>query len=588
MPDRTGQLRPGQGTELQGQTVHGGRFLAHQAQLYRAGVVGFVGQGQALGGQPGRAAVIVQSRHRAVGGGQIHGQAVGQNLHIPGGIFGPGKLVMDSVGSHKAGQVVPAGLHGPDLVPLGAEGLFAVGLHPHVDEQRLAVLVEGYAAGVVVVVAVGVAAGLEPCHKGTGPADPQSHAGVPHVGGDAGVCGVVAAYLRLGKGGLDVVEQVDAFRVVGCRKMVGVRIGGKIGGGQGHQRRAAHPLAEQVLPHTPGTGQRTAIGKIQIVPACHMHLGNVIGQVADLGLLPHIVQQTGGQGTENFQGVEKGQCRVAVVLGSLAAAAVLAVILQEAVHAVGSPLHTGPHPFGAAGMQQCQGDQTVLGAPGGPVAHGFVPVAHPPEVTRLPGMQDAAVYLPHQAGVQPGKGLFQRGAQQIVHHGQQCAGLGGEQVHDGAGGIRQGQLRGVPDVAVVGGQLPGALLAQGPHQIGNFGQVFPGIAHALGHDQPAEQPTACEIGMFVPGPVAGLGKVQPQVQWQRRNLPGGTGSLAPAVQPTVKAGQGVPGGAVPHRGTGNPASRCKVGTGGNPFSQHRWHPPWYRYRPAVCAGRCGD
>ena len=482
---------------------------------------------------------------------------------------------------------MPAGLHGPDFVPVGAESLFAVGLHPHVDEQRLAVFVQGHAAGVIVVVTVGIAARLDARHKGTGPADPQPYAGIPYVAGSGGArCGKGADF-RLAEGGLHHIIEVDPFGIIRVVQAVGVRVGGKVGGSQRHQRYAAHPFAKQKFPYAPHAGQGAAIGKIQVIPPGHMHMGDVFSHVADLGLLPYTVKHAGCQGAQDFQRVEQCQRSMAVVLGALAAAAVLAVIFQETVDAVRRPGHGGADAPGAAGVQQRGGDQAVLGAPGGPVAHGFVAVAHPPEMFPLPGPQDAAFHLAGEPLVQAGHGAVQRTAQQVVHHGQQGAGLGSKQVHHRAGGIGQGQLGHIPYITVVGGQLPGALLADGPDQIGDGGQKFPGVAHAFRHHQPAQQAAAGKVGVFVPGAVAGMGKVQPQVQGQRRNMPGVPGGLAAGVQPPVKGGQGVPGSPVPHRRAEDPAAGGKIRPGGQQFSQHRAFPPWRRRRRAVFAGRCG-
>lgn len=61
---------------------------------------------------------------------------------------------------HEGGQVVIPGLHGPDIVTVGREGLLRVRFHTGVDEERLSVLVNGEAANVVVVMAVVVVSAL--------------------------------------------------------------------------------------------------------------------------------------------------------------------------------------------------------------------------------------------------------------------------------------------------------------------------------------------------------------------------------------------------------------------------------------------
>ena len=487
---------------------------------------------------------------------------------------------------------MPAGLHRPDLIPLRAEGLFAVGLDADVDQQRAAVLVQRHAAGVVVVVAVGVVAGFQPGGVRARAHHAQPHAGVPGVGRGFGVRAAgIGADLALGKGGLHHVKQVDALAVVGGRDAVGVLVGGQVGGGQRHQRRTAHALAKQVFARAARTGQRAAVGKVQVVGAGHVHLGDVLGHVADLGLLPHGVKHAGGQRAQQFQRVIQRQRRVAVILRALAAGAVVAVVFQKAVDAVGRLLHGGADAPRAARVQQRRGDQAVLGAPGRPVAHRLVAVAHPPKMRAAPGAQHPPLDLARQAGVQAGVGGVQRVAQQVVQHGQQRAGLGRKQVHHRAGGVGQRQLRRVADITVVRRQLPGALLTDGPGQVGDGGQVLAGGAHALGHGQAAQKAAAGKVGVLIPGAVAGGGKIQPQMQRQRRELLGCARGLAAAVQPAVKAGQRVPRGAVAQRGAGDPAAGGKVRAGGQQFSQHRRFPPLWGRRPcrrrrAACAGSC--
>ena len=240
-----------------------------------------------------------------------------------------------------------------------------------------------------------------------------------------------------------------------------------------------------------------------------------------------------------------------------------------------------------ARVEQRGGDQAVLGAPGGPVAHGLLPAAHPPEMGGGPGAQHPAVHLPRQAGVQPGEGGVQLPAQQKMNHSQQRAGLGGEQVHHRAGRVGQGKLGRVPEIAVVGGELPGALLTDGPEVVGDPGQKFAGIPHALRHDQPAQGAAAGKVGVLISGAVAGAGKIRPQAQRQGGNAPPCAGGLPAAGKPAVKAGQVVPGGAVAHPGAGNPAPRREIPVGGKQFSQHRQNPPGRRGRRAAFADRRG-
>lgn len=230
---RTGHGGCGQRTERDGITVHGGLLDAHQRQGHGARVVGLITQGQAGIGQVYAAAVTAQPRHTAVGGGKVHRKAVQRVGHsdVCGGKRGAGLLVVFGTVRVELGQVVPAGLHRPDLIPLGAERLFAVGLHADVDQQRSAVPVERHAAHIVVVVAVGVAAGLAAQCIGTAAADENADAGIPDIvrSGGGGGFGKVGD-LALGHCGLDVVEQVDALAVVGVVQTVRVGVRGQYGG----------------------------------------------------------------------------------------------------------------------------------------------------------------------------------------------------------------------------------------------------------------------------------------------------------------------------------------------------------------------
>ena len=496
-------------------------------------------------------------------------------------------------------QVVPAGLHGPDLIPPGGEGLAGVAAHAHVDQQRAAVLVQRHAAGVVVVVAVVVAARLGAQGIGAAAAGQHAHAGVPDVAGGGGRAAQAAgkgADFGLGKGALHVVEQVDAVAHIGGVQALGVGGGGVVQRGKSGQGLAAHPPAEQVFPHAAAAGFGAAVGKIEVPGAVHVHVGDVLGHVFQLGLPPGVLEHAGGQGAQQFQRIEQAQPRVAVILRALVAAAVLAVVFQEAVQAVSGLAHGVRQ--AAGGAQQRRGDQQVLGAPGGPVAHRFAAAAHPPEMPGAPGAQGAGFHLPPDAGADAGGVLFQFTAQQVVDHGQQGGRLGGEEVHHRAAGVGQGQLRRIPHVAVVGRQLPGAFLTDGPHIVGDQGQEVPGPGAALRHHQAAERAAAGEVGLLKMAAVAGMAELQPERKGQRRHMAAAAGGFVAGGDPAVGGGQPVPGGAVAGRGAGGPAARGAARAGGKQFSQHRQVPPWrrslWRRRPlwlrsrrAVCAGRCG-
>ena len=74
-----------------------------------------------------------------------------------------------------------AGLHGPDFIPMGGEGLFRVAFHPDVHQNRPSVFVQRNAAGVVMVVAVVVVSCLYRKAEGAVPCQKQPYAGIVYV-----------------------------------------------------------------------------------------------------------------------------------------------------------------------------------------------------------------------------------------------------------------------------------------------------------------------------------------------------------------------------------------------------------------------
>ena len=79
---------------------------------------------------------------------------------------------------------------------------------------------------------------------------------------------------------------------------------------------------------------------------------------------------------------------MAVVVRALVAGAVLAVILEEGIEAV-RRLRDDGAPRRLVGRPREGGDEDVLGAPGRPVVHRLVAIAHPPEVPVEIGAGDA-------------------------------------------------------------------------------------------------------------------------------------------------------------------------------------------------------
>ena len=259
------------------------------------------------------------------------------------------------------------------------------------------------------VVAVGIIARFGPQGVGPTAADQNAHAGVPHIAGQGrgGALGKGQHFL-LGQCGLDVVIQVDALAVVRVVQSVGIRLlqcVRPIPGGQRHQRGTGYALTKQKLPHAASSRQGAAIGKVQIIGPGNVHIDNVLGHVAYLRLGPHIIKYAGGNPAQQVQRVEHRQRGVAVILCTLAATAVLAVVLQKAVNTVGSLLYVNGQCLrrGALGG----GQQHVLGTPGGPVAHWLLTVAHPPEMRGAVGGQHPAIHFAFQTDGKSGSVTIQ-------------------------------------------------------------------------------------------------------------------------------------------------------------------------------------
>ena len=151
-------------------------LLGEQGQLHCAGIVRFIPQGDALFADRYAAAVGGKPRDGRVRARQFAGDAIFLGAHLPGSVFRAGQLLH----AVKGRQIVPCALHRPDLIPLGAEGLFGVALHSDIDQERSAVLVYSNAAGIVVIVAVAVGAELCTQHPATLPRGIDAHAGIPH------------------------------------------------------------------------------------------------------------------------------------------------------------------------------------------------------------------------------------------------------------------------------------------------------------------------------------------------------------------------------------------------------------------------
>ena len=332
-------------------------------------------------------------------------------------------------------------------------------------------------------------------------------------------------------------------------QMVGVGIGTEICRRKGLQSIAAHSLPKAVFPCAAPPGQGAAIPKVQVVRPFHMDIADVLRDIFDLRLMEQGTEGLRRNIGQNFKTAPQGQPGVAVILGTLVAAAVRAVVLQKAVKAV-CCLLDGSLPLLLGGGQQKDREQHILGAPACPVAHRLRAVAHPPEVACKIGRQDAGIQRPLHPRREARRSGVQLVGQQVSCQRQQGAGLGGKQLHDGAGGVRQGQLGGVPHIAVVGGQLPCTFFTERPYGICNGIQKAPFVLHALGTYQPAQPRPAGEISRLPWGTLPGAGEIQPERERQGRNgrLQRGFSRLQKAL--LCPQGQPLPCGAFLGRGEG--------------------------------------
>ena len=123
-----------------------------------------------------------------------------------------------------------------------------------------------------------------------------------------------------------------------------------------------------------------------------MYMMDIGGDIPNFFFLPKRIKCTGRGGAQQFQTPEQAQTRVPVILRALAATAVGAVVFEETVDRV-----RGLYDYGAArffgGRQGKRAQEDVLRTPYGPVAHGFVTAAHPPEMGGAVRRQDASFYL---------------------------------------------------------------------------------------------------------------------------------------------------------------------------------------------------
>ena len=176
-------------------------------------------------------------------------------------------------------------------------------------------------------------------------------------------------------------------------QMVGVGIGAEVCRRKGLQGIAAHSLPKAVFPRTAPPGKGAAIAKVQVVRAFYMDIADVLRDIFDFRFMEQGREGLRHNAGQNFKAAPQGQPGVAVILRTLVAAAVRAVVLQKAVEAVGCLLD-GSFSLLLGGGQQKNGEQHILSAPARPVTHRLFAVAHPPEVACKIRRQDAGVQLP--------------------------------------------------------------------------------------------------------------------------------------------------------------------------------------------------
>ena len=186
---------------------------------------------------------VRQPLYRRPGPCQLCRNGAGPRPDTAGRILCPRSLLHPVKGR----QVMPAALHGPDLVPLGTEGLLGIALHPHIDQERPAIFIHRDAAGIVVVMAVPIGAHLCPQDPCPLPGGIDPHTGVPHRRHLRRTCSI-RLHLLLCKGGEQPVPQVDLAAAVLVLQPVRVGVCPQILCRQCAQSRAVHSLSKPELP----------------------------------------------------------------------------------------------------------------------------------------------------------------------------------------------------------------------------------------------------------------------------------------------------------------------------------------------------
>ena len=176
---------------------------------------------------------------------------------------------------------------------------------------------------------------------------------------------------------------------------------------------------------------------------------------------------------------------MAVILGALVAAAVLPVLIQKIVDAPAGLLKDRPERL-LRKPGQGRGQQHVLGAPYRPIVHGTGPVPHPPEMLRQIRRKDPLLEPFLDQGGDERADLIQLLLHHIPGRCQDGAGLCGKQIQDRTAHVREGELGRIPQIGVVGRQLPGRLPADQPQPVDDLVQIPPLMLGAFRQDQGIE------------------------------------------------------------------------------------------------------
>ena len=198
-----------------------------------------------------------------------------------------------------------------------------------------------------------------------------------------------------------------------------------------------------------------------------MHLDDVAAYIADKGLLKYIRKVIFLFAVAIIQGIshdlqrpKQAKSRMGIVLGSLVAASVIAVFVEEIVKGNCCLFNKlSPLILSKEVLFSCEGrKQNILGYPGSPIAHRLFSVTHPPEMLSKIWLKDPVVKPLIHIAANIWTYLFKLGTKKVFSHGNKGASLRIKQVNYGPVFIRQILLFGVPYIAVVGWEAPGSLL----------------------------------------------------------------------------------------------------------------------------------